>query len=382
MDMKKKVGLFGLTFDSGNMGCQALAYSFSYLLNTTVHEDVIAYVFSGEEEKFPDDLKSKIEFKHVPFSFKNAGSILGMIKILRKCDIVFDFTDGDSFSDIYGLKRFFRVSVTKVLAILLKKPLVLGPQTYGPYSSAASKKVATFILKRCYYVCSRDALSAQLVEIMANRKVDVFTDIAFSLPFEKSSLNSERRKVGINVSGLLWNGGYTEDNQFGLKTDYRKYIISLIKELYSMNYEIHLIPHVITKNINNCENDVIPNNEIKKMFPEVICAPLFTNPIQAKNYLSAMDIFMGARMHATIGAFSSETITIPFSYSKKFEGLYNSIGYPYVISAAGTDTEEALEETINYFKDLDVLNDAQKKAMEIVRIQIEQFKRKLNELMR
>ena len=45
--MKNKiVGLFGLNFDSGNMECQALAYSFcQILLSASGEEKITAYVF-------------------------------------------------------------------------------------------------------------------------------------------------------------------------------------------------------------------------------------------------------------------------------------------------------------------------------------------------
>ena len=33
-------------------------------------------------------------------------------------------------------------------------------------------------------------------------------------------------------------------------------------------------------------------------------------------------------MHATIGAISSGVATIPFSYSRKFEGLFGNLEYP------------------------------------------------------
>ena len=99
------------------------------------------------------------------------------------------------------------------------------------------------------------------------------------------------------------------------------------------------------------------------MYPDTVLAPPFSDPIEAKNYISQMSFFLGARMHATIGSFSSGVVTIPFSYSKKFEGLYGNLEYPYVISATKVSTEEAVETTLSYIEDPAPLKEAQATAM-------------------
>ena len=53
---------------------------------------------------------------------------------------------------------------------------------------------------------------------------------------------------------------------------------------------------------------------------------LFKTAIQAKSYISNMDVFLGSRMHSTIGAISSGVATIPLSYAYKFEALYKEDG--------------------------------------------------------
>ena len=40
--------------------------------------------------------------------------------------------------------------------------------------------------------------------------------------------NSGVPLVGLNVSGLLFNGGYTHNNMFGLQTDYKALVYELI----------------------------------------------------------------------------------------------------------------------------------------------------------
>ena len=83
----------------------------------------------------------------------------------------------------------------------------------------------------------------------------------------------------------------------------------------------------------------------------------YDSPMEAKGVIAQMDVFIGARMHATIAAFSSGVATIPFSYSRKFEGLYHDLGYPYLISGEKTSTEDAVKTTLQWIKDANLLRE-------------------------
>jgi polysaccharide pyruvyl transferase WcaK-like protein len=54
-------------------------------------------------------------------------------------------------------------------------------------------------------------------------------------------------------------------------------------------------------------------------------------------------------MHSTIGAFSAGVPVIPVAYSRKFNGLFNTLEYPYYIDAKGPiSIEEAIEKTLSW----------------------------------
>lgn len=67
-----------------------------------------------------------------------------------------------------------------------------------------------------------------------------------------------------------------------------------------------------------------------------------------------MNLFTGARMHATIGAISSGVAVIPVAYSRKFNGLYDTLQYPFYIDAKSEITlEKAIELFENYMNRMD-----------------------------
>ena len=185
-------------------------------------------------------------------------------------------------------------------------------------------------------LCPETRLQAVYIDNFCNKEVFVTTDLAFGLPYIKS--DKERQgliKVGINPSGLLStkkSEGTNLNNE--LSVDYDKYINQLLDYLEnSGNYEIHLIPHV--------GQDAV--QFFKNGRENVIAHEAFETPIEAKNCISQMDIFIGSRMHATIGALSSGVVTIPVAYSRKFSGLFESIGYMHTIDICAMNNNSALQ---------------------------------------
>lgn len=87
-----------------------------------------------------------------------------------------------------------------------------------------------------------------------------------------------------------------------------------------------------------------------------------------------MDIFIGSRMHSTIASFSSRVVTILISYSRKFEGLFGSLNYPYVVNAKEESTESAFELVMKYISEEDDLKKAQEISLQLIGKKNDDFK--------
>lgn len=377
---KLDIVLCGLSFSSPNLGCSALAYSFrSILIDVLEPQDVILNITVLSNVDCNDYVKSKntwVNERIIRYSFKNHHSMAMAREAIQKADVVIDFTEGDSFSDIYGVKRFLVTSYFKHIAINSRAALMLGPQTYGPFKRKIVAKIASKLILHADRVYARDQKSAELVGRIYGKKIITTTDVAFSLPVGDFDVpETKRPKFGLNVSGLLWTGGYTESNQFGLTVNYREYINKLIDAVTQRGYEVYLIPHVVGNLYLECDSPVC--KQLGTEHDNCVVAPDFTSPMQAKGYISHMDVFSGARMHSTVGAFSSGVLTAPFSYSPKFEGLYGSIGYPYTINARVLTTDEAVKATLDYLDSPDMYRDAQVKALSRAKANIDSFSKDL-----
>ncbi|MCG4879037.1 polysaccharide pyruvyl transferase family protein [Amedibacillus dolichus] len=368
-----KIGLMGFEFNSANKGCEALVYSFLNIIKDYLEINTEIYNFSGTQLGEVPSYFSNFVFINVEPKLKDLS--FNYIKKLSKCDLIFDVTMGDSFSDIYSESFYQGLIRHKRIAELVCKKYVLLPQTYGPFYSINSEKIAKKVFDKAYRIYCRDEISKKMLQNKFGITNSILTsDMAFVLPYDKNSYKfSNKEKIGINVSGLLYRGGFHTENQFGLSLVYSELIDKIIVNL-SLKYEIHLIPHVIDLTEQPYDDDFKICRILHEKYPNTILAPAFKTPIQAKSYISNMDIFIGSRMHSTIASFSSGVVTIPISYSRKFEGLFGSLDYPYVINAKLENTDSAYALVMRYIENRADLSESQKKSMQLIEDKNKVFK--------
>ncbi len=392
-----KIGLLGLIFRASNKGCEALSYAFLSIIDeiaarqNEIIEVTILSTFpskkflkaKGNYRKCMDEFLPRHTYKNLNIDFCFYKMVCKRYMVspgVKDCDVVFDFTAGDSFTDIYGRKRFFVRTALKQKIIDMKIPFVLGSQTIGPFKDKDVRDMAVKVINGCKEVYARDQLSVDYTEKISGRRPVLTTDVAFALPYTKKTHKNDIVNIGFNPSGLLWNGGYTGDNQFGLTVDYQKYCREVIQNLLK-KYEVFLIPHVLTDLTQSMDNDLVAVQALKKEFPSLIVIDNFITPMEAKSYIARMDGFIGARMHAAIAAFSANVACIPFSYSRKFEGLFDSLGYTRVIHGCSDTTDTAVEKTLDWIEKLNELQKEVIKCNELANEKTNELKDNLKNLL-
>ena len=379
--MERSFGLFGLSFKDPNKGCEALTYTLLDMLqrlypNDKLHlKGFVPLDELGEAQKtYPD-----LDLKGYYLNIRSPKSWFNIYQEVKKCDCIFDASYGDGFTGIYGTARNFVQALRKQLPVWAHKPYYLLPQTYGSYKFPFVKW-SLGLIKKATLAYARDEKTAKEVGPF----VKVTSDMAFRLPYNKDmyKFESNLKKFGLNVSSLLWDDDTRE--RFGLTVDYRQFYLGLIDYLINeTSYEVHLIAHVVdADNFDAHENDYRICSLLKEKYADnnrVVLAPIFKTAIEAKSYISNMDIFLGSRMHATIGAISSGVTTIPFSYAYKFETLYSKLDYPYIISAKKRNTEDALKQAEEWITNPEPLNKAGLKAVEKAQNELSLFEEDLRE---
>lgn len=345
------IGLLWHSLTSDNLGVGALTESQIAICNAASQRAGISlhFVIVGTPGSRTEHTFGNTVVQGNPVSIRQTiRGAAPYLDDLGRCDLVLDIGEGDSFTDIYGLYRFAFLFGSKVGLLRRGTPLVLSPQTIGPFKSPLTRFLAARVLRKCGHVFARDNLSAKYVEKMGIKgNTSEIIDVAFRLPFTRPEQKSDGLvHVGINVSGLLMSGGYTGANQFGLTVDYNGLIERLIEHWSRMpDHVIWLVPHVMADNIDK-DNDMVAIGELVAKYPTCRVPARFTTPSQAKSFISGLAFMTGARMHACIAAISAGVPVVPFSYSRKFNGLFDTLEYPWYADGLVDSTDTAFEKII------------------------------------
>jgi colanic acid/amylovoran biosynthesis protein WcaK/AmsJ len=370
-----KISLLGAAFDTGNMGVSALtAGAIATILHQFPEAQISLLDYSKQGRDIPflhQGRRILVQLVNMRFSksfyLGNHIAVLILLSLILKlipsqkfrkklvannrclgaiddCDLVASIAGGDSFSDIYGMARMLYVSLPQILILLLGKKLVLLPQTIGPFGKRTARAIAKFILNRADLVYSRDYRGLKDAEALMARsknpdKVRFCYDVGFIIdstpPRDLGLVGLPARStrgspfVGLNISGLLFMGGYNRKNMFGLSVDYKAFNHHVIDFLIrSKGAGVLLVPHVFG---GHCESDTLACEAVyealKAKYGDSLGIARGNHDFaQVKYVIGLCDFFIGARMHACIAAISQNVPTVPIAYSRKFVGVMETVG--------------------------------------------------------
>lgn len=360
--------------NNGNCGCVALSITMMSLIDEIMKKANQKYKLYLSDSQYANQTLHQYRIENEILTYESCGYPKGLslkqdleIKlralvnrankakvIFKEADYILDIGQGDSFADIYGENRFTAIDRIHVMARKYKKPYCILPQTIGPFKESSIAIKAHHSIANATFCMVRDKQSYNYVieHVPEQKNVKEYIDVAFFLPYDTIIQDSQFTHIGLNVSALLWNGGYTRNNQFGLKCNYQKTIKEIIDYFLALpNTKVHLVPHVVNRE-RWVENDYEVSYELWRQYnnPNLVLAPFALGPVEIKSYIAGMDFFMGARMHATIGAFSSGVPVVPMAYSRKFNGLFvDTLQYDAMVDMKEQEDDEILSVIKNAF---------------------------------
>lgn len=249
-------------------------------------------------------------------------------KYAAKISIVTAINGGDGFSDIYGKKIFLQRLPGINFAMEHHLPLVLLPQTVGPFETKDCLTIATAILKYSSKVYVRDDCYINELESIGS-KYEKTNDLSYYMKSEPWDIDiNTKTAVGVNVSGLAW------DNKFhtlaGQFDNYPKLMEGIVKMFLKMGKKVYLISHSYNYHKPELYNDDLKAarelyNSLDDKNNVVLIDRDLISP-QVKYVISRMSFFVGTRMHANFAAIFSKVPLFGLAYSYKFKGAFENNG--------------------------------------------------------
>ncbi len=365
----RRVLLLGASFATENRGVAALlggTLSALYRAQPEAHVALLDYAKVPTSHPFAHDGRTRLidtvalRFSKNPFAARHVVRLLFTAALLRlvpatwrsrfiarhpvlaaiaRADFIGALSGGDSFGDLYGLRRLLYVAAPQGLVLLLGRPLVQLPQSFGPFRGALSRALARSILSRSAHLYVREQAGLAVLNRLlpathpprSYRPDFGFALEAHALPADLAReiawLRALGPVVGVNMSGLLARDS-TATRRFGLRPNYPELIRQLVTELVTLRgCSVVLIAHVFGT---GGESDATAAHALWQSLPDaiqdhVLFWPEPLDQHEVKAAIGRCDFFVGSRMHACIAAVSQEIPTIALAYSDKFAAVFESV---------------------------------------------------------
>ncbi|WP_121610091.1 polysaccharide pyruvyl transferase family protein [Mesobacillus foraminis] len=177
-------------------------------------------------------------------------------------------------------------------------------------------------LKNYDLIVARESITYNmLLKKGIDKNTKLYPDPAFQLETDNVKLPNgfiEGKTVGINLSPYIFKSKLSKEQVIDLYVDLIKHILS------TTNMQIALIPHVFWSH----NNDIEVMCKVYCRFQEssrVIFVKENYNCMQLKYIISKCRMFIGARTHSTIAAYSMCVPTLVLGYSVKSRGIARDI---------------------------------------------------------
>ena len=326
---------FPLYLDAGNRGCEAIAVGTALLLGTSEKENEalctnisldsslglnsIMTLRKANNLSLLQKVMRKIEFMCAGSTIARKNILmkydyLNFFKRIRKDDIMIS-TGGDMMC--YGNNEVIYTNdyVNKIGAKTILWGCSMGPENLTPEKELTLRKFSL--------VYARESLSYEFFKSLGLKNVCLFPDPAFVLEPESCTLPNcffKGSVIGINLSNYVL-GGYSLDSTFGIEV--KSMIDYIIK---NTNLHILLIPHVTWSD----QDDRIVARNVMSMYEDIDRISVLDianlNYCQIRHVIGNCKIFIGARTHAVISAYSMCVPTIALGYSIKSRGIATDLG--------------------------------------------------------
>jgi colanic acid/amylovoran biosynthesis protein len=371
--MAKDQPVFLLTGHStfANRGCEALVRSTCMFLREQDPSSRILVPSSdpmADARQWPGHARMGISFVDVPTPTTTSRAIRKLWRIASKGGRAMPFAPsfqrpvhstldsahavisigGDVYSTDYGLDSLREIMAVDALAMQKGLPTFLWGASVGPID-AATGVVPILIehLNRLDGISVREEISLEYLSRLGVRQPSRVWDGAFWLEPDATGvehLRGEpgRRLLGLNVSPLI--DRFRQD-----RTPFVKMLAEAVRRLVAEGpFTVLLIPHVTSRTADksNCDFKLL-SDVLSALEPaaHVHLVPDTLNASQLKHIISECDLFVGARTHSTIAAYSTGVPTLSISYSVKSRGLCQDLFGTdrYLLEARALDPNSLLD---------------------------------------
>lgn len=242
-----------------------------------------------------------------------------------------------------------------LLAVILRKPVMIYAQSIGPIDTVIYKSIAKFLLNNVDLITVRDVVSREVLRNLKviNPLIYITSDSAFFfhrnfqssrgealLEQEGIHKNNHRQLVGITI--MHWH--YPGDLNPKLKHENYKKILAEVSDYLIEKFSFSVV-FISMNTKKQRENDINLAEEIIKMMVYKENAKIIKgeySPEEVKDIISQMDLMIATRFHSIIFASTVGVPAISIMYEYKAIGIMKMLDLEKFVCHINKLTKEDL----------------------------------------
>ncbi len=229
---------------------------------------------------------------------------------------------------------FLWIWLGMALGIIMNKPLILLPQSFGPVQGKFQRKLLCWLVERSRVAIAREQESVTFLQAIGVQKtVPLLPDLAFSTSESAAEeieavlapywgdIDPERPVIGMTL--MDWGA---QNPNFAHQENYEQSIMELIAHVQTV-YAAQIVVFIQCFGPTKDQDDRWIARQIAQKAGSsiiVIDTPLTPNLLKAA--YRRLDALVATRMHSAIFALSVETPTLVIGYLHKSKGIMKMVG--------------------------------------------------------
>jgi polysaccharide pyruvyl transferase WcaK-like protein len=270
---------------------------------------------------------------------------------MKNCDLVISCSD-ENFKEAASLlpsnfywiltwwtmlfQRTFEITIAKFIG----KPVIVFPNSVGPFRTWVGRFLSRLALNNCGYVLVREPISYEIVNSLGigSRKI-LTSDTALLFKTTKETISESFSHPAIGVCPGIYRYSLSDEQVRNYILDHAK-ALDVAIELYGFNVFLspHYVSHLEYDDLEICK--LILNEMKNKNRAKIVVA----NGVEEfKSFLDHMDMIITSKMHPGVMGVSGHVPTLFIAYDHKQTGLFKHLGMEdFTIPITETSCERIL----------------------------------------
>jgi len=212
-----------------------------------------------------------------------------------------------------------------VLCWILNKPVVIYPQSVGPFGNRFQFRAAAIVLKMVDRILVREEVSMKLLESMGVKNARRVVDSGFL--FAGGQIIDLRRELGVpdnaKLVGITVRRWLNDDRQKNYEKNMAAFADRIIEEC---GVYVVFIPQVTAAEHN--DDDRVASQRVYGLMKNKKKAVIYAggDHYNLRSAYAKLDYLIGTRFHSVIFALTAMVPAIAIEYEHKTSGIMNDLG--------------------------------------------------------